>query len=95
MQMKTHTHLRKKKKKAKALKIHALSNELKQQPCTHTSIIYSVLYTSDKALSKDKKPREFTHIFECHKSLSLAISPERTADIFINVTKREMSHGTL
>lgn len=43
-------------------------------------------HTRDKALSKDNKLREFSHISESHKSPSLATSPERTADISINAT---------
>lgn len=47
------------------------------------------MHTPDKALSKDNKPREFSHISESHKSPSLATSSESTADIYINITTVE------
>lgn len=78
MQMNTHTHAHTACQNLRYIQI-TQCNELKQQPRTG-------LHTLDKALSKDNKPREFSHISESHKSPSLSTSSEKTADISINVT---------
>ncbi len=48
--------------------------------------LHTHAHTPDKALSKDNKLREFSHISVSHKSPSLSTSSERTADIYINIT---------